>query len=297
VGSEDLSGFALWHGVFRDICDLLVASAGVTNEEIATYMVQLVSENDYWPDPWWTMSAMSAEHAGALGRKIHELAVFLGGRITEYSPSIELARENMWVLAQNYYVDFNRVDLVSAMQNLGAFISDPFVQDKVAEILAAFDQTVIAEWHAASQLEAHGLSLYFPRLESSYYDSYHTSLLDFTDNFCWDEFLRSYYSGSPTAVADLYVGDHLVVTTTPNPFQASTQISFQNRNEGVVTLQVFDLVGRLVDTLCAGPVTAGPVSFNWDGRDHRGRPVPTGIYYFRLEANRYVKTQRMTVVR
>jgi hypothetical protein len=297
VGSEDLSGFALWHGVFHDICDLLVASDGVTNEEISAYMVQLVSENDYWPDPWYTMSAMSSRNVGALALRIDELAVYLGVHITEYSANIEVAREMMWVVAQNYYDDFNRVDLVSAMQHLSGMIFDSYVQQKVMEILAAFDQTIIAEWHGDNQTGAHGMSIYFPRLESSYYDTYHTSLLDFADDLRWDEFLRAYYSGIPTSVDGFIDGVDLVVSNSPNPFQQSTSIYFSNRREGHVTLRVFDIAGRLVQTLYSDQLVLGPQSIMWDGRDDQGRMAPSGIYFYRLEAGYYAETQRMLLIR
>jgi len=297
VGSQDLSGFALWHGVFHDICDLLVVSDGISNEEIAAYMVQLVSENDYWPDPWYTMSAASSRYVGNLAQRIDELAFYLGANITEYSNSIELARESMWVIAQFYYDDFNRVDLASAVQELGNTIFDPYVQQKAAQILAAFNQTIIAEWHGENQIGAHGLSIYFPRLEGSYYDTYHTSLLDFADDLRWDEFLRAYYTGIPSSIEEFRDDVDLLVSNSPNPFQQSTRISFRNRTEGIVELSVFDVAGRLVQTLCNDPMGQGPQNLMWDGRDDRGRMVPSGIYFYRLQTRGYVKMKRMLLIR
>jgi hypothetical protein len=198
IGSEDLSGFALWHGIFHDICDSLTSSSRATNAEISQYMVQLVSENDYYPDPWWTMSAMSSEHVGLLAQNIEELAVFLNENLTRLHPDIRSAREACWVVASHYYDDFNRVDLTSVMREIAAHVTDPFVQQKVQDIQDACDQVIIAEWHESSQLDAHGLSLYFPRLESSYYDTYHSCQLDFADSLSWDEFLLAYYdTGTP----------------------------------------------------------------------------------------------------
>jgi len=297
VGSEDLSGFALWHGIFHDLCDLLVASAGVTNEAIAQYMVQLVSENDYWPDPWSTMSAMSSEHVSALAERIDDLANYLGVHIVDYSSNIELARAGMWVVAQYYYTDFNRVDLVSAMQQLGGTIFDFHVQQKVTEILTAFDQTIIAEWHGANQTGAHGLSIYFPRLESSYYETYHMSLLDFADDLSWDEFLLAYYAGTPTTVDGNLAGSDPIASNSPNPFQQATNISFYSRVTGNVTLRVYDIAGRLVQTLWHEPSVPGNLSFMWDGRNEEGRLVPSGVYFYRLEIGDQVQTRRLTLIR
>jgi len=41
---------------------------------------------------------------------------------------------------------------------------------------------------------------------------------------------------------------------------------------------LFDMEGREVARLASGPIGAPAVSFGWDGRDERGRPVMTGLY-------------------
>jgi len=69
----------------------------------------------------------------------------------------------------------------------------------------------------------------------------------------------------------------------PNPFNPSTTIAFTvDPAGGPWNLRVYDLAGRLVRTLAAGPAVADSLSAVWDGTDRAGRPVAAGVYRYRL---------------
>lgn len=70
----------------------------------------------------------------------------------------------------------------------------------------------------------------------------------------------------------------------PNPFAGSTTLSFSMERGGTVRLAVFDASGRMVRQLANGPIAAGAHTMTWDGRDDRGLTVPSGIYFYRLDA-------------
>jgi hypothetical protein len=80
----------------------------------------------------------------------------------------------------------------------------------------------------------------------------------------------------------------------PNPFNASTVIPFTLpalpglRN---VSLEVIDLHGRTVSRLVEEALPAGNYAVLWDGRASNGRPVATGVYFYRLRfgGNQFVK--------
>ncbi len=83
----------------------------------------------------------------------------------------------------------------------------------------------------------------------------------------------------------------------PNPFNPSTTISYQlNRRMGV-TLSVYDTRGRLVRTLVDGTEAAGRHDVGWDGVDHSGARVASGVYFARLAANGTVDTRRMVLLK
>ncbi|OPZ78633.1 MAG: hypothetical protein BWY77_01466 [bacterium ADurb.Bin431] len=73
----------------------------------------------------------------------------------------------------------------------------------------------------------------------------------------------------------------------PNPFRVSTQghteITFRLGQPGEIRLVIYDLLGRQVRELAAGPAGAGETSMRWDGRDAGARPVAQGLYFYLLE--------------
>lgn len=84
----------------------------------------------------------------------------------------------------------------------------------------------------------------------------------------------------------------------PNPFNPATVIAWELDEPALVRLQVYDVSGRLVRTLVDGLLqTAGRQEVLWRGLDDAGRPQPSGVYFYRLEAGGSSATQRMTLVR
>ncbi len=83
----------------------------------------------------------------------------------------------------------------------------------------------------------------------------------------------------------------------PNPFNPSTQISFELVEEKNVTLQVFDLSGARVATLFDGTAKAGSTVVRWDGRDQGGQRVPSGMYFYRLNGEGIDFGGRMALIK
>ena len=78
----------------------------------------------------------------------------------------------------------------------------------------------------------------------------------------------------------------------PNPFNASTTITYQLPEMGQVTIKVFNLNGREVDTLAEGAMVAGYHRFNWNGKD-----VSSGIYFAQIEWNGNLDRTKLVLVR
>jgi hypothetical protein len=83
----------------------------------------------------------------------------------------------------------------------------------------------------------------------------------------------------------------------PNPARGGTRIAFSLPESAPVSLQVFDVAGRLVRTLTERRMEPGTHSVGWDALDRAGRPVPAGVYYYRLATPEQTRTKKMTLVR
>ncbi len=93
-------------------------------------------------------------------------------------------------------------------------------------------------------------------------------------------------------------GDYALHQNYPNPFNPSTTIAYQLPEAGRVTLRIYDLTGKVVNTLVGEYQPAGYHEVVWNGRDRRGAPVATGVYFYRLEAGaEFVKTHKMVLMK
>ena len=86
-----------------------------------------------------------------------------------------------------------------------------------------------------------------------------------------------------------------LLQNSPNPFTASTLISYTVPAEGSVSLRVFDVTGREVRTLVSGTIGAGSHEIEWDGRDQSGNRVSTGTYFYRLETAGQTRSMTLQV--
>ena len=71
----------------------------------------------------------------------------------------------------------------------------------------------------------------------------------------------------------------------PNPFRETVAIRFALQQPAMITLRIYDALGREVIGLSEGQWTPeGLHTLHWDGRDAAGRSVASGAYYYVLDA-------------
>jgi hypothetical protein len=75
------------------------------------------------------------------------------------------------------------------------------------------------------------------------------------------------------------------------------ELAFELPDAGAAVLDVVDLQGRRVALLRAGAMAAGPHAVVWGGRDGRGRPVGSGVYFARLRVGGEQAVRRLVVAR
>ena len=83
----------------------------------------------------------------------------------------------------------------------------------------------------------------------------------------------------------------------PNPLVHSTTILFSIPQSGNVSIQIFDLSGRLITTLANKKMQAGNHQLTWNANDENGNAVSSGIYLLMLNTGSYSDTKKFFVIK
>ncbi len=84
----------------------------------------------------------------------------------------------------------------------------------------------------------------------------------------------------------------------PNPFNPVTTIQYGLPKPSTITLTVYSLLGEKVVTLIKNELqNPGYQTITWDGRNSAGVRVVSGVYFYRLRADGFVKTNRLMLIR
>jgi len=83
----------------------------------------------------------------------------------------------------------------------------------------------------------------------------------------------------------------------PNPFNPETKIHFDLPKSTHVKLEIYNLLGQRIKTLCDGPKTAGNYAIKWNGKDSFGYNVSSGVYFVGMKAWDIVQMKKMILMR
>ena len=124
-----------------------------------------------------------------------------------------------------------------------------------------------------------------------------------TDGTYFDDILSAYGDANIRAKisSDAFVGIDLVVTVPhnvalfhnfPNPFNPTTTINFHVETSHTTSLQIYDINGRIVETLIQDKIKPGSHQIKWDGTE-----FASGIYFAKLRSGEKVKTQKIMLLK
>ncbi|MBN2090113.1 T9SS type A sorting domain-containing protein [candidate division KSB1 bacterium] len=83
----------------------------------------------------------------------------------------------------------------------------------------------------------------------------------------------------------------------PNPFNAETNIEYSLPNQSHASLKIFNMLGNLIYEMDLGNQPAGFHRLNWEAKDQTGKPLASGIYVYQIEADGFLATRKLLVVR
>ena len=84
----------------------------------------------------------------------------------------------------------------------------------------------------------------------------------------------------------------------PNPFNPTTTIPYQLFKASHVKLSIYNFLGQHVNTLVNEPQSPGYHTVNWNGNDLNGKPMASGIYFYRMETdNNSIQTKKFILTK
>ena len=83
----------------------------------------------------------------------------------------------------------------------------------------------------------------------------------------------------------------------PNPFNTETKIVYSFKKAGLVTITIYNHLGQPVKRLVEVQKPAGQYTVLWDGRNEEGALLPGGVYFYRIQTNEFVRTNKLILAK
>jgi hypothetical protein len=198
IGSEDTSGYIWWRDTMKDICDILEANPDISNIQLGREIVESIQTHSVnYPEylPGLTMSAVRTDKMGDVIATVDALALAFLDRMEEASSLIPLVYDTVTAFGLPYSRrDIDVYDFAEKSYNAAP---DGVIRSRLADVMDAVSDAVIAECHGSDNENAHGLSIHFPTMNNynSFY-GYPGLALDFPADSHWNEFLEAYCNSS-----------------------------------------------------------------------------------------------------
>jgi hypothetical protein len=97
---------------------------------------------------------------------------------------------------------------------------------------------------------------------------------------------------STSVESDLRPSSFSLEQNFPNPFNPSTTIRFDVASQSIITLQIVDMTGRLIETLLNEAKAPGAYTLSWNASE-----LASGMYMVRMTSNYGVLTRKMTLIK
>lgn len=106
-----------------------------------------------------------------------------------------------------------------------------------------------------------------------------------------------YFAGVYTALPDLStIENHSIqLNNYPNPFKRETTITYSLTDEGVVSIEIYNITGKKVSTLIEKHHKPGKYSIIWKAEDKNNNSLPDGVYFCALKSGKTIKTKTFII--
>jgi hypothetical protein len=102
----------------------------------------------------------------------------------------------------------------------------------------------------------------------------------------------------PVAVRDTpSITPLTIYANSPNPYSASTELEIGLRTPSDIHVEIYDVLGRRVNTLDVKGASAGWQRIPFSGNDANGHALASGVYFYRVDADGTTATRKMVIAR
>jgi hypothetical protein len=104
-----------------------------------------------------------------------------------------------------------------------------------------------------------------------------------------------YLAEGPTSIDNsdtLTLSNFVMLQNYPNPFNSSCTIKYSIPKSSQILLKIFNTLGQEIETLVNEEKPIGTYELNWNAAN-----LPSGVYFFRLQASGYVETKKMILLK
>ncbi len=215
----------------------------------------------------------------------------------------------------NSYEIVGRIDLVGVFTffayNIQAVDAD---NDGIDELMVCIDGNfLILKFNGSPNHQTY--EVYYIKQNSGEYNAYWGATMYDLDNDGKKEFLIDmdddppqlgnikFFTSifTPDSLADVneppsIINDYRLEQNYPNPFNLSSQIKFVIPNSSIVSINVYNLLGKEISELLNEELPRGSYTINWEARDENNS-LPSGIYFIKLNAGSFSKTIKAVLLK
>ncbi len=197
VGSENLSGYIIWMGTIRFICDTLKNHPDIDNNELAQAVVSTSAANFRQLDPAgfernYTLAAVRCDDLDNAISAIRELTAAILGSQDESFLLLDQALGDTRIFYYSY------ADIIDLFEEAIKRCQNPSLRSSFQAAADAVRRAVLAEFHGAELQGSNGLNVYFPPPPNIGFSTrYGNSGIAFAQDSGWFDFLNAYRMSRP----------------------------------------------------------------------------------------------------
>ncbi len=167
-----------------------------------------------------------------------------------------------------------------------------FNQNMILEDSVQYDDS--DPWPTAADGNGPSLELKNPDYDNSLAENWDASTGDGTPGAKNSDFVSGIENSQNQG---MIIDRYQIFPNFPNPFNPSTTFRIAVPRASKVEVDIYDITGKLVNTLFSGELARGIHSYQWQGKNNQGKPVPSGIYFAVLRSENATHSIKMMLIK